>query len=261
TGLAFAPLFEQAGVAGAASVAMATAMAGIVLGGLVGAPLATVLIERHRPRLPVDAAQTTGQTITTTATPQPSEEARIIAVLKAIAAILVAMWLGSWISTIIERSGITLPAYIGAMLAASVLRNLDDLTDWLKLPHAAIDVAGAVTLSLFLVMAMMTLNLLELASLALPLLVNIAIQLLLVSLVVFWPLYQWLGRDYDSAVMCGGFAGFMLGTTANAMAVMRSLVEKFGPAPRAFLVAPLVGAFFMDFTNAMVITFFLNVLR
>ena len=129
------------------------------------------------------------------------------------------------------------------------------------MPQAAIDAAGAVTLSLFLVMAMMTLNLFELSSLAVPLLASIAVQLLLVMLVFVWPLYQWLGRDYDAAVMCGGFAGFMLGTTANAMAVMRSLVERYGSAPRAFLVAPLVGAFFMDFTNALIITFFLNILR
>jgi ESS family glutamate:Na+ symporter len=181
-------------------------------------------------------------------------------VLKTIAIFLIAMWLGSWISAAIQRSGLTMPAYIGAMLAASALRNLDDVSGWLKLPHKYIDIAGSVTLSLFLVMAMMTLDLLKLSSLALPLLVCIAAQLLLVMAAFLWPLYQWMGRDYDAAVMSGGFAGFMLGTTANAMAVMRSLVERYGPAPRAFLVAPLVGAFFMDFTNALIITLFLNLL-
>jgi ESS family glutamate:Na+ symporter len=92
------------------------------------------------------------------------------------------------------------------------------------------------------------------------LLVIVCAQLLLVMLAFVWPLYQWMGRDYEAAVISGGFAGFMLGTTANAMAVMRSLVERYGPAPRAFLVAPLVGAFFMDFTNALIITLFLNLL-
>lgn len=270
TGLAFAPLFEEAGVTGAASVATATAMAGIILGGIVGAPLATVLIERHRLKpqgnvapspAPPAITQTDNSNSNSTRSELNGEEARIFVALKSIAAILVAMWIGSWISAAIQNAGVTLPAYIGAMLAASVLRNLDDLTGWLQLPQAAIDAAGAVTLSLFLVMAMMTLNLFELSSLAVPLLASIAVQLLLVMLVFVWPLYQWLGRDYDAAVMCGGFAGFMLGTTANAMAVMRSLVERYGSAPRAFLVAPLVGAFFMDFTNALIITFFLNILR
>jgi ESS family glutamate:Na+ symporter len=260
TGLAFAPLFEQAGVPGAATVAITTAMAGIILGSLVGAPLATALIERRGLR-PSAASPSSSQTIAVEQGSEPGDDAtRVLMVLKTIAIFLIAMWLGSWISAGIERAGITMPAYIGAMLAASALRNLDDVTGWLKLPHRYIDMAGAVTLSLFLVMAMMTLDLFKLSSLAGPLLVVIVAQLLLVMLAFVWPLYQWMGRDYEAAVISGGFAGFMLGTTANAMAVMRSLVERYGPAPRAFLVAPLVGAFFMDFTNALIITLFLNLL-
>jgi ESS family glutamate:Na+ symporter len=260
TGLAFAPLFEQAGVAGAATVAITTAMAGIILGSLVGAPLATALIERRGLKVPT-VARSSFLSVGAEEHPEPCDEGtRVLMVLKTIAIFLLAMWLGSWISAAIQRSGLTMPAYIGAMLAASALRNLDDVTGWLKLPHRYIDIAGAVTLSLFLVMAMMTLDLLKLSSLAGPLLVVIFAQLLLVMLAFVWPLYQWMGRDYEAAVISGGFAGFMLGTTANAMAVMRSLVERYGPAPRAFLVAPLVGAFFMDFTNALIITLFLNLL-
>ena len=87
----------------------------------------------------------------------------------------------------------------------------------------------------------------------------LVLQVLLVALVCCWPIFQVMGRDYTSAVMSGGFIGFMLGTTANAMAVMRTLAERYGPAPRAFLVAPLVGAFFIDFTNALIITACLNI--
>lgn len=260
TGLAFAPLFEQAGVTGAATVAITTAMAGIILGSLVGAPLATALIERRGLR-PSAVARASAQSTDAEKHSEPRDEgARVLMVLKTIAIFLIAMWLGSWVSAAIQRTGLTMPAYIGAMLVASALRNLDDVTGWLKLPHRYIDIAGAVTLSLFLVMAMMTLDLLKLSSLAGPLLVVIVAQLLLVMLAFVWPVYQWMGRDYEAAVISGGFAGFMLGTTANAMAVMRSLVERYGPAPRAFLVAPLVGAFFMDFTNALIITLFLNIL-
>ena len=89
---------------------------------------------------------------------------------------------------------------------------------------------------------------------------NLVLQVLLVAVFCSLVVYRVMGRDYDAVVMSGGFTGFMLGTTANAMAVMRTIVERFGPAPRAFLVAPLVGAFFIDFSNAIIITTFLNLL-
>jgi ESS family glutamate:Na+ symporter len=171
------------------------------------------------------------------------------------------MWAGSWLSRGISAIGLTLPAYIGAMLVAAIIRNLDDVTGIAKLPERTIDDVGNAALSLFLVMALMTLKLWELAGLALPLLVIVLTQLVAVAVFAIWPIFRMMGRDYDAAVMSGGFIGFMMGTTANAMANMRSLVERYGPAPRAFLVVPMVGAFFIDFTNAVIITVFLNVFR
>ena len=168
------------------------------------------------------------------------------------------MWLGSWVSVLISATGITLPAYVGAMLVGAVIRNIDDATGWIGMSVPTTDLIGNVCLALFLSVALMNLKLWELAGLALPLLVNLGLQVGMVAafcLVVF----RMMGRDYDAAVMGGGFIGFMLGTTANAMAVMRALVERYGAAPRAFLVAPLVGAFFIDFTNALIITGFINV--
>jgi ESS family glutamate:Na+ symporter len=106
----------------------------------------------------------------------------------------------------------------------------------------------------------MTLKLWELATLALPLVTILFAQMVCVALVAAWPVFPLMGRDYESAVMSGGFIGFMLGTAANAMAVMRTLVERYGPAPKAFFVAPMVGVFFIDFTNAIIITVFLNIL-
>jgi ESS family glutamate:Na+ symporter len=153
----------------------------------------------------------------------------------------------------------TLPSYIGAMLVAAAIRNLDDATGWFGLSHRFVNGFGIVTLTLFLVMALMSLKLWELAGLVLPLVVILLVQVVLAALSAA-PVFRMMGRDYEAAVMSGGFIGFMLGTTANAMAVMRALVERYGPAPRAFLVAPIVGAFFIDFTNALIITVFLNVL-
>jgi ESS family glutamate:Na+ symporter len=154
-----------------------------------------------------------------------------------------------------------LPAYIGAMLAASALRNLDDQTRWIGLPHRLLDDLGNAALALFIAMALMTLKLWEIANLALPLAAILTAQVALIALMALFTVSRFMGRDYDSAVMASGFVGFMLGTTANAMANMGVLVEKYGPAPRAYLVVPMVGAFFIDFTNALIITAFLNLLR
>ena len=255
TGLAFAPLFEAAGVRGAESVAVAAAMAGIVLGGLVGGPAITVLIRRHGLH---GRARGDNLVVEQVDAHSPLDDAsREFKALQAIVVLLLAMWLGHWVSKGIASLGLTMPAYIGAMLVGAAFRNLDDFTGWLKLPVATIELIGNVCLALFLSVALMNLKLWELSGLALPLLVNLALQVAMVVLfcgVVF----RVMGRDYDAAVMGGGFIGFMLGTTANAMAVMRTLTERYGVAPRAFLVAPLVGAFFIDFTNALIITGFIN---
>ena len=255
TGLAFAPLFEEAGIRGAESIAIASAMGGIVLGGLVGGPVITVLIRRFglvstRPQdhhAPDDDAHGLLQT----------EAQREFSALKSIVAILVAMWIGSWVSGWISTTGITLPAYVGAMLVGALIRNIDDAWGVFRIPVPTVELIGNICLALFLAVALMNLKLWELAGLAMPLVVNLGLQVVMVAvfcLVVF----RLMGRDYDAAVMGGGFIGFMLGTTANAMAVMRTLVERYGVAPRAFLVAPLVGAFFIDFTNALIITGFIN---
>ena len=265
TGLAFAPLFEQAGIEAAATIAVAMAMGGIVLGGLVGGPVGTFLITRHG--LKATASQGVPIPVVVQSDPPASPEpigddpSQTRLVLKTLVVVLVAMWIGSGISRLISAAGVTLPEYIGAMLIAALIRNVDDRTRWFSLSHRALDLLGAVSLSLFLAMALMTLDLARLADIAGPLLVMLAVQVVLIAAVCLWPVFQLLGRDYDGAVMTGGVFGFMLGTTANAMAVMRTLVERFGPAPRAFLVAPLVGAFFLDFANALVITAFLNFLE
>lgn len=262
TGMAFAPLFEEAGIAGAAPIALANAMAGIVLGSVLGAPLATLLIERRGLRASGASDREPSQPVATAhvATENLPRDPVYVA-LKSVTLILAAMWLGSGISQFIESLGVTMPAYIGALIVGAVLRNLDDATGWLGLPIRSIDTLGAVTLSMFLAMALMSLNLLELAGLALPLLVNLALQTILVGLICLGPLFKLMGRDYDAAVMSAGFAGVMMGTTANAMAVMRSVVERYGGAARAFLVVPVVGGFFLDFTNALIITLSINVLR
>jgi ESS family glutamate:Na+ symporter len=271
TGLAFAPQFEQAGVSGAATVAVAAAMVGIVSGGLIGGPIGTLLIERYRLRRPGRPGQPDGAPIAAHIVEEQLHEATLpaapsgedkesYALLKALVVILVAMWLGSWVSARFTALGVTLPAYIGAMLVAAGIRNLDDVTGVVGLSQNVIDDIGSVALSLFLVLALMTLQLWQLAAVALPMMIILAAQVVLVA-VACWPMFRLMGADYDAAVMSGGLCGFMLGTTANAMASMETIVDRYGPAPRAYLVVPMVGAFFIDFTNALLITAFLNLWR
>jgi glutamate:Na+ symporter, ESS family len=263
TGLAFAPLFERAGVAGAGTLAIASAMVGIVSAGILGGPIGTLLIERRRLAPASGAAPGPAPAPPGPPAPGPGEGGAEggRALLKAAVALLAAMALGSALGGRFAAMRLTLPAYIGAMLVAAAARNLDDATGWIGLPHRLLADLGSAALALFLAMALMTLRLWELAGLALPMAAILAVQVLLAGLLCFWPTFRLLGRDYEAAVMTSGFCGFMLGTTANAMANMEALVERYGPAPRAYLVVPMVGAFFIDFTNAVVITAFLNLWR
>ena len=147
------------------------------------------------------------------------------------------------------------------MLVAAVIRNVDDVSGVFGLSQQTLDDLGNVALSLFLALALMTLRLWELAGLAVPLTIILLVQVALVALVAALAVPRVMGRDYESIVMAGGFVGFMLGTSANAMANMSALVERYGPAPKAFLTVPLVGAFFIDFVNAVIITFCLNLME
>jgi ESS family glutamate:Na+ symporter len=252
TGLAFAPQFEAAGIHGAATLAMATAMSGIVLASLFAAPLASCLLGRtkHEAQPEAEPAHQTG------AVTDPLGMA-----LKAGCCLLVAMTLGGWVSGAIEAHGIVLPAYVGAMLVASALRNADDGLGRSILPVPAIELAGSITLSLFLVMAMMALDLRLLSGMALPMVAGLAMQFVLAAAFCLGPIRWALGRDDEATVAAGGALGYMLGTTANAVAAMQAMVERHGKAPKAFLAVPLVGSFLLDFTNAIIITAFLNLWR
>jgi ESS family glutamate:Na+ symporter len=258
-------------------------MVGIVGGGILGGPLGTYLVERGKLR---PAKRRPGGSVTPDVAahvvedllpdPAPSAPARedveAYGILKTLVVILVAMWLGAWVSSFIQTNvrfpgfipglggrPLTLPVYIGAMLVAAVIRNLDDVFSWIGLSQKLIDDLGSVALSLFLALALMTLRLWELAGLALPLLVILAGQLVLVAGVAVYAVFRVMGRDYEAAVTSAGFVGFMLGTTANAMVSMETIVSRYGAAPRSFLIVPMVGAFFIDFTNAVIITICLNI--
>jgi ESS family glutamate:Na+ symporter len=261
TGLAFAPLLEEAGLFGAGTLALTSATFGIVCGGLAGTPIGTWLIRRFRLSPSGVPGAGSGEDVVKPAPIVVDPDREDAPLILNMIVLAVAMGIGSILSAWFKDLGLTLPAYIGAMMAASVLRNIDDASGWFRIDPAAMDFVGGFALNIFLVVALMDLKLWQLAGQALPLFVILAAQVVVISVFALTASFRLMGRDYDSAVMASGFIGFALGTTANAVANMRALVTKYGPAPRAFLVVPLVGAFFIDFANAIIITLFVNWMR
>ena len=263
TSLAFAPIFEEAGVTGAATLGITAATFGIVCGGIIGGPVGTRIIKRHQLTAPKRVSHAEQERELTdepeTVTIEINREDSGIVVNLIVAA--VAMGFGSIVSLWFQSIGWTLPAYVGAMLIASVFRNVDDVKHWFHIDQRTMELIGMIALNIFLVVALMDLRLWELLHLAAPLAAILIVQVVIVVIFSLTIAFKVMGRDYESAVMASGFIGFVLGTTANAVANMRTLVDKFGPAPRAFLVVPMVGAFFIDFTNAIIITIYLNWLK
>jgi ESS family glutamate:Na+ symporter len=267
TGLAFSPLFEQHGVDGAATIAIAAAMVGIISGGLTGGPVGTYLIKKYKlkPHTEKKSISTAAAELDKLSKDQSvkggwieGEDIHYVRMLKSIVVILACIWLGSGLSLLFKSWGLVLPSYIGAMFVAGIIRNIDDKSNLFRLPHQTVNQFGDIALSLFIVLALMTLSLWKLTGLAIPLITILTAQVVMIAVSCFWPMFGLMGKDYEAAVISTGFLGFMLGTTANSMANMKALADKYGPAPKAFLIVPIVGAFFIDFTNALIITAFLN---
>ena len=262
TGLAFSPLFEEMGLKGAETIAITAATFGIVLGGLLGGPAATFLVDKFRLGSNTKINVTEAEIGLTEADSMGVEITRENSgFTMSLANVGIIMGLGSVVSFFIAKSGITLPAYIGAMIVGAVYRNINDKKEWTVLDQRTIDFAGGIALNIFLTVALMDLRLWELFHLALPLTGILLAQLIVVLLFALSITWVIMGKNYEAAVMSGGFIGFMLGTVANAMAVMKTVTVKYGAAPRAFLVVPLVGAFFIDYINALVIIVFANFLK
>ena len=256
---------SSTGFAGALPLAMAAATFGLVSGGLLGGPVATWLLRRHHPaHLPQGSPTVAGLSHAALDeeidTEMAGEAPTAYSLLGTMTVILVAMALGAVLSGWLGR-WMTLPAYIGAMLVASAIRNAADLSGRALIRQRIVDDLGSIALALFLAMALMSLRLWELVDLALPLLAILAMQVVIMGAFAYLITFRVMGGDYDAAVMAGGHCGFGLGATPNAVANMEALTARYGPAPRAFLVVPMVGAFFIDFTNGLLITGFINWVR
>jgi len=265
----YGPLMEDKfGLEGANVLAIAAATFGLVSGSLMGGPTARSIINKY------DLKSTEGEEAAADLEDM-TEEQRAKAnrmdtesFTNAAVLLFVALGIGTLVTLLFNNLSVTIgentitftfPGYIGAMIVAAIIRNIADAKG-MTLPSAAIDTWGNSSLSIFLAIALMTLKLWQLAELAVPMIVMLAAQVVLMFIFARFVVFNIMGRDYEAAVMVSAFCGFGMGATPNAMANMQALTKKFGPAPQAFFIVPLVGSLFIDFFNGIIITLFMNVL-
>lgn len=252
---AFGPVLEDLNIKGATTICTAAATFGLIFGSLIGGPLGKRLIEKH-------------SLLNTTANEDDSllvedekkHERHTNMYADAVFQLILAIGVGTIFTMLLTKTGLTFPIYIGAMLAAALMRNICEYTGIATIHMGEINDLGGISLSLFLGMAMITLRLWELASLALPLVILLAAQVLLIIIFTYVIEFNIMGRDYDAAILVSGTCGFGTGATPNAMANMQAVCDQYVPSIKAYLLIPLVGSLFADFLNSLVITFFINLL-
>ena len=252
---AFGPVLEDLGINGATTLCTAAATFGLVAGSLMGGPLGRRLIVKN------DLLKTAVAEDETPLVEEEEKKHRSVSMYAPAAyQIAIAMGLGTVVSWLLSKTGMTFPIYIGAMIVAAVMRNLSEFTGKFSIHIGEINDIGGICLSLFLGIAMITLKLWQLAELALPLVVLLLVQVIFMILFAYFVVYNVMGRNYDAAVLASGTCGFGMGATPNAMANMQVLTEKFAPSVKAYILVPIIGSMFADFLNSLCVTFFINLL-
>ena len=252
---AFGPVLEDFDVKGATTICTAAATFGLIAGSLIGGPIGKRLIDRKKL---LDTAVAEDDSILVEDEKKHERHTNMYAA--AVFQLIIAVGIGTIISELLTKTGLTFPIYIGAMIAAAVIRNIGEYSGKFVIHMGEINDIGGISLSLFLGMAMITLKLWQLASLALPLIILLAVQAVLICVFASFVVFYVMGKDYDAAVLAAGTCGFGMGATPNAMANMQVLCEKYAPSVKAYLIIPLIGSLFADFINSLVITFFINIL-
>ena len=252
---AFGPMFEGMGVANATTVALAMATFGLIMGSLIGGPIAHKIIKRDNLHGDAVGEDVTGVDKVALVPLVPEK------FMLGQGQILLCMGLGTILTHLFVSLHIVFPAYIGGMLVAAIVRNLSDSTGKFDVPIAEIQTVGSVGLNIFLSMALMSLKIWELFGLAGPLSVMALAQTIMMAIFAYFVVYRFMGKGYEAAVMTSAVCGFGMGATPNAMANMSAITAKYGHAPRAFFVVPLVGGLFVDFVNASIITVFVNMFK
>ncbi len=252
---AFGPVLEDLNIKGATTICTAAATFGLIFGSLIGGPLGKRLIEKHS--LLNTVANDDDSLLVED---EKKHERHTNMYADAVFQLILAIGVGTIFTMLLTKTGLTFPIYIGAMLAAALMRNICEYTGIATIHMGEINDLGGISLSLFLGMAMITLRLWELASLALPLVILLAAQVLLIIIFTYVIEFNIMGRDYDAAILVSGTCGFGTGATPNAMANMQAVCDQYVPSIKAYLLIPLVGSLFADFLNSLVITFFINLM-
>ena len=252
---AFGPVLEDFGVKGASTLCTAGATFGLIAGSMIGGPIGKRLIEKKN-LLSTAIVEDDSLLVEE----EKKHERHTSMYPSAVFQLIIAIGIGTIVSYFLSMTGLTFPIYIGAMIAAAVIRNVGEYSGKFTIYMGEINDIGGISLSLFLGIAMITLKLWQLADLALPLIVLLAGQSLLIFLYTYFVVFNVMGRDYDAAVLSSGVCGFGMGATPNAMANMQAVCEKYEPSVKAYLLVPLIGSLFADFLNSLVITFFINFL-
>ena len=250
---AFGPILENLGLHGATTFCTAAATFGLVSGSLIGGPLGRSLILRKNLLLTAVKADDT-PLVEEKKKHHRSPDKYATASYQ----IAFAMGMGTVISELLTNSGMTFPIYIGAMIIAAIMRNYSEFSEKFKVHIGEIGDIGGICLSIFLGIAMITLKLWELATLAIPLIILLLGQMILMFLFAYFAVFNVMGRDYDAAVLAAGTCGFGMGATPNAMANMHVLTTKFAPSVKSYILVPIVGSMFADFFNSLAITFCIN---
>lgn len=252
---AFGPVLEDFGVSGATTVCTAAATFGLIAGSLMGGPIGNRLIKKHNL---LDTIKTEDDSFLVEE--EEKHERHFSMYAPAVFQLIIAVGIGTIVSKLLSLTGMTFPIYIGAMIVAAIMRNIGEYTGKITIHMGEINDLGGICLSLFLGIAMITLKLWQLADLALPLVILLAGQTVLMFLFAYFVVYNIMGRDYDAAVIAAGICGFGMGATPNAMANMQAICDKYAPSVKAYLIIPIVGSLFADFLNSLTITFFINLL-
>ena len=250
---AFGPVLEDFNISGATTICTAAATFGLIAGSLVGGPIGKKLIEKKNLAdtiVPEDDSLLVEE--------EEKHERNTTMYAAAVFQIILAIGLGTVFSWLLTKTGMTFPIYIGAMIAAALFRNIGEYTGKFDIHMGEINDLGGICLSLFLGIAMITLKLWQLAELALPLLILLGVQLILIAIFTYFIVFNVMGHDYDAAVLSAGTCGFGMGATPNAMANMQAICDRYAPSIKAYLLIPLIGSLFADFINSLVITFFIN---
>lgn len=252
---AFGPVLEDFNISGATTICTAAATFGLVAGSLIGGPIGRKLIEKKN-LLSTVVPEDDSLLVEDEKKHERHTNMYAIAVFQ----LIIAVGIGTIFSKLLTLTGMTFPVYIGAMIAAALIRNIDEYTGKFNIHMGEINDVGGISLSLFLGIAMITLKLWQLSDLALPLVVLLMIQVVLIYVFARYVVFNIMGRDYDAAILAAGTCGFGMGATPNAMANMQVLCEKYAPSVKAYLLIPLIGSLFADFINSLVITLFINIL-